>query len=165
MSDKILIVFDGKPDGVIDRMARVVADGVRDSGLEAVCQGVDNTKVSDLAEYAGIILGSPCFFAGPTASMKNFMDMSWGVRGKLCGKVGAAFTASEHIAGGNEMALHAMIDFCLIHGMIVQGDCEGDYFGAAALNPSGDRADVVVDGSGECRRLGKRVAELVKRLA
>ena len=164
MNNKILIVFDGKPDGVIDRMTKVVAAGVRDSGLEAICQTVGNTKVSDLVEYAGIILGSPCFFAGPTADMKRLMDMSWGVRGKLHGKVGAAFTASEHIAGGNEMALHAMIDFCLIHGMILQGDCESDYFGAAALNPSGSQMDVVVDASGECQRLVKRVAELVKRL-
>jgi len=70
-----------------------------------------------------------------------------------------------HIAGGNELTLHALLDFFLIHGMIVQGDCEGDFFGAVALSPSGDQDDVLVDDDGECRRLGRRVAELAKRLA
>jgi len=165
MSQKILIVFDGHADGTLDRMARVVAAGVRAGGLQAVCETVGNATVADLVKYDGIILGSPCYFAGPTAAMKGLMDSTWAVRGKLVGKVGAAFAASEHIAGGNEMTLHALLDFFLIHGMVVQGDCEGDYFGAAALNPSGSQEDVIVDDSGECHRLGMRVAELVKRLA
>ncbi len=161
---RVLIIFDGKSNGVIDRMARVVATGVRAAGLEAICETVANAKASDLLEYQGLIIGSPCFFAGPSAKIKAFMDSTWGLRGQLKGKVGGAFTASDHIAGGNEVALHALNDFFLIHGMIVQGDHQGDYFGPVAVNPSGEPEDVMVDDSGECHRLGQRVAELVKRL-
>jgi multimeric flavodoxin WrbA len=92
------------------------------------------------------------------------MDSTWGMKGKLTGKVGGAFTSSQHIGGGNEMALHALLDFFMVHGMIVQGDSAGDYFGPVGLNPSGDKEDFVVDDSGECHRLGQRVAKLVAKL-
>jgi NAD(P)H dehydrogenase (quinone) len=165
MSGKVLIVFDGREGGMIDRMAKSVASGVRTAGLTAICESVENASMADLENYQGVILGSPCYFAGPSAKMKKFMDESWGLRGKLKGKIGGAFTASEHIGGGNEMTLHALLDFFLVHGMIVQGDCEGDYFGPIAVKSGCDRDDVVVDDSGECARLGERVARLVGKLA
>jgi NAD(P)H dehydrogenase (quinone) len=164
MASKVLIIFDGKQDSTIDRMARVVATGVRNAGLEAICQTVENARPTDLQAYDGVILGSPCHFAGPSAKMKSLMDSTWGLRGKLCGKAGGAFTASAHIGGGGESALRAIHDFFLIHGMVIQGDTEGDYFGPVAVNPTGDPSEVIVDDDGECHRLGQRVADLAKRL-
>jgi NAD(P)H dehydrogenase (quinone) len=164
MSQTILIVFDGKSEGMTDRMARVVATGVRETGLEAVVETVENATVDDLERYPGLILGSPCYFGGVTARMKAFLDATWGRLGRLSGKVGGAFTASAHIGGGNELTLRALHDFFLIHGMIVQGDAKGDPFGPVLINPSGDPGDAVVDDSGECHRLGRRVAELAQRL-
>ncbi|MCX7935680.1 MAG: flavodoxin family protein [Planctomycetota bacterium] len=164
MASRVLIVFDGKRNSTIERMAMVVATGARAEGLEAICETVDSAQPADLENYQGIILGSPCYFAGPSAKMKTFLDATWPLRGKFVGKVGAAFTASQHIGGGNELTLRALIDFFLIHGMIVQGDCEGEYFGAVALNPTGEPDEVISDESGECHRLGERTARLVKRL-
>lgn len=165
MTQKILIVFEGKQGSTIDRMATVVATGVREAGLEAICETVENARPSDFPKYDGILIGTPCHFAGPSARIKALLDQTWGLRGKLAGKVGAAFTASAHIGGGNELALRTLIDFFLIHGMVVQGDPEGDYFGAVALNPTGEPEEVVVDESGDCHRLGRRAAELARRLA
>lgn len=161
---KVLIIIDGKEGGTIDRMASVVAAGVREEGLEAIVETVENARPSDLTEYDGLVIGTPCHFAGPSSAIKAFMDSTWGLRGKLTSKVGGAFTSSEHIGGGNEMTLHAVLDFFLVHGMIIQGDADGDYFGPIALNPSGEREDVMVDDSGEVLRLGKRMAQLLKRL-
>lgn len=162
---KVLIIIDGKQDGTIDRMARVVAAGVREEGLQAIVETVENARPEDLSDYEGLVFGSPCHFAGPSAALKAFMDSTWSMRGTLSGKVGGAFTASRHIGGGNEMTLHAVLDFCLVHGMVIQGDPEGDYFGPIGVNPSGDQDDVIVDDSGECHRLGQRVARLIKKLA
>lgn len=162
---KILIIIDGREGGAIDRMARVVATGVRAEGVEAIVETVGNAQVGDLAQYDGVIIGSPCHFAGPSAAIKQFMDATWGVRGQLTGKVGGAFTASEHIGGGNEMTLHALLDFFLVHGMVLQGDPEGDYFGPIAVVPSNDPGEMIVDDSGECHRLGKRLAALINKLA
>lgn len=165
MGARVLIVFDGKPKGTVEHMASVIASGVRQTGVEAICEDAANARASDFAAYEGIIIGSPCYFAGPSAKLKALMDETYGLRGKLVGKVGAAFTASQHIGGGNELTLRAISDFFLIHGMVIQGDAEGDHFGAIALSPTGDKDEVVVDESGECHRLGQRVGELVNRLA
>ena len=58
------------------------------------------------AEVAdAVIIGSPCHFGGPSAAVKKFMDSTWPIRGKLAGKVGAVFAASEHLAGGHELTM------------------------------------------------------------
>lgn len=161
MASKVLIVYDSH-HGVIERMAGVVASGVRAGGCEAVIEKAGDATVEDFLAYDAIILGSPCHFAGMSAAIKTLVDRTWSVRGRLEGKVGAAFTASEHIGGGNELALRAMIDAFLIHGMIVQGDPDSDFFGAVVIDSEGE---AVSDTSGECHRLGQRVAQLVQKLA
>lgn len=164
MTQRVLILFDGKSGGLIERMASLIATGVREVGLVAISESVTNARPEDLLEYDGLILGSACYFATVTGRMKVFMDATYPLRGKLDGKVGGAFTASEHIAGGNEMTLRTIHDFFLFHGMIIQGDPVADPFGPVAINPDEDPADIVVDDSGECERLGKRVALLIQRL-
>jgi NAD(P)H dehydrogenase (quinone) len=161
MSKKVLVVYDSN-HGVVEQMATIVASGVRDAGVEAVVEKCDAAEAADMEKYDGIIIGSPCFFAAPSAAVKTFIDSSWSIKGKLEGKVGAAFTSSEHISGGNELTLRSIIDSFLIHGMIVQGDPESDHFGSVVIKPQDGEA--VVDTSGESYRLGKRVAGLVKKL-
>lgn len=162
MGKKVLIVYDSK-HGTIETMATVIASGVREAGLEAVVENCSAASADDFLKYDAIIIGSPCYFAGPSSDIKKLVDSSYGLKGKLEGKVGAAFTASEHIGGGNELTLRAIIDSFLIHGMIVQGDPESDHFGAIVV--ASDEKEIVTDTSGECHRLGRRVAELIKRLS
>lgn len=45
----------------------------------------------------------------------------------------------------------------LIHGMIIQGDSQGDHCGPVAIGATGARA------AKQCVRLGQRIAGLVKR--
>ena len=46
----------------------------------------------------------------------------------------------------------------LIHGMVIKGDPEGDHYGPIAVEAPDQRS------AGECRKLGRSVAELAKRL-
>ncbi len=161
MSAKVLIVYDSS-HGLVEDMARQVASGVRAAGLTAVVENVEACAPEDLLKYEALILGSPCYFAGPSAPMKRFLDRTYDLRGRLEGKVGAAFSASDHIGGGNELTVRALLDAMLVHGMIIQGDPVGDPFGAIALREG--EGEVVTDLDGECQRLGRRVAQLVQRI-
>ncbi len=161
---KVLIVYDSR-DGVVYGMAKALAEGIRGEGVEAVMEEVSAAEPTDLEKYDALVIGSPYFLAGMTGKTKEFLDATWSLRGKLDGKVGAAFTSERHLAGGAEETLRAVHAALMLHGMIVQGDVEGGPFGAVALDPTGEREDVVAEEGDSCRRLGARVAGLVKRLA
>jgi NAD(P)H dehydrogenase (quinone) len=158
---KILVVYDSR-DGVVYGMAKAVAEGVRGEGVEAVMEDVSAAEPTDLAKYDGLIVGSPCFLAGMTGKTKVFLDSTWSLRGQLDGKVGAAFASERHLAGGAEGTLRAIHGAMMLHGMIVQGNVEGGPFGAVALDPTGERGDVMTEEGDSCRRLGARAARLVK---
>ena len=52
-----------------------------------------------------------------------------------------------------------ILNAMLIHGMIIQGDPQGDHYGAVAIGAPDSRA------TRQCLRLGERVGKLVKRSA
>ncbi len=162
---RVLVVFDGHEDGLVERMARKVAEGVRGTGAEALTLAVGSVKPEDAIKADAVIIGSPCHFAGPSASIKRFMDSTWPIRGKLTGKVGAAFVASEHLAGGQELTMLSCLAFFLPHGMIVEGSDKGDAFGAILVAPEGDKSEAMADDPEECRRLGEKAALLAQKLA
>ncbi len=118
-----------------------------------------------LLKYDGIIVGSPCYMANVTGKIKEFLDATWSLRGKLDGKVGAAFGAARHLAGGVEETLRSIHNALLLHGMVIQGSVSGGPFGATALDPTGKREDVLAEEGEEARTLGQRTAALVKKLA
>lgn len=161
---KILIVFDGHEDGLVERMSRKVAEGARGVGAEVLMLTAANAKPDDLLASDAVILGSPCHFAGPSTAMKRFMDSTWPIRGKLTGKVGAAFTAANHLAGGHELTLLSAISFFLSHGMIIEGSSEGDSFGATIIAPDGIYSEALADDPEECRTLGEKAVRLASRL-
>jgi NAD(P)H dehydrogenase (quinone) len=161
---RILIVYDSR-EGVVYGMARAVAEGARGAGVDAILEDVSAAEPMDVLKYDGLVIGSPCFFGNVTGKVKSFIDATWGLRGKLVGKVGAGFTSERHLGGGAEHTLRAIAAALLTHGMIVQGDAAACPFGAVALDPTGDRGEVVAEEGDACRKLGTRVAELVKRLA
>ena len=78
--------------------------------------------------------------------------------GKLEGKVGAGFASSGMLGGGNETTVLSILEALLIHGMIVQGDTGGGHYGPVAIGAPDER------GTEECRKLGQKVARLVKKL-
>jgi len=124
-----------------------------------VCKKVEDAKLEELLDADGIVLGSPTYYGTMAAELKRFLDESVKHHGKLVGKVGGAFTSSGGIGGGNETTIMDILKALLIHGMIVQGTTSGGHYGPVAIGAPDDRA------MKECKALGARVAELVKRLA
>ncbi|MDI6691341.1 MAG: NAD(P)H-dependent oxidoreductase [Candidatus Bathyarchaeota archaeon] len=155
---KILVVYDSKT-GNTEKMALAVAEGAKQiSGTEVILKRVDQTNLEDLKNADGIIMGSPTYYGQMSAKLKNLIDESVKIHGKLEGKVGAAFTSSGGTATGAETTLLSIIQAMLVHGMIVQGRANDKHYGATAVgSPCKEELEY-------CRELGKRVASLTAKL-
>jgi NAD(P)H dehydrogenase (quinone) len=91
-------------------------------GIKVDVLAFNRVTASDLVRYDGIILGSPVYFGGIASEVKELIDDTTFVRGRLCGKIGAAFTTASDSTGGKETTILSIIQAMLIHGMIVVGD-------------------------------------------
>jgi NAD(P)H dehydrogenase (quinone) len=161
---KVLIVYESKgPLNPLDRMAAEIAEGVREEGCEVEMRTPEAVALEEVLKANGLILGTPSHYGSVSARMKGFLDRTYEVHGKLDGKVGAAFTTSRHVGGGNETTLLGLHMFFLIHGMVVQGDPKAAHYGPFVVQVTEDE-DPIVDDEGQARRLGQRVARLVKKL-
>ena len=154
---KVLIVYDSR-SGNTEKMAHAVAEGVREEDVNVVIRKVDDASVDELPDADGVILGSPVYYGLPTGKIKEFVDASVKYHGKLDGKVGGAFASSGGIHTGAETTIIALHEALLIHGMVVQGTSGANHYGAASVGAPDDN-DLE-----NCKKLGKRVASLVKRL-
>jgi NAD(P)H dehydrogenase (quinone) len=139
---KILVLYYSSW-GHIEKMAYAVADGVREAGAEVVVKRVPElvppevaekahyktdqrapvATVDELADYDGIIFGTPTRYGNMTAQMKNFLDQTGALwaQGKLVGKVGSVFSSSATQHGGQESTILTFIPVLLHHGMVVAG--------------------------------------------
>jgi NAD(P)H dehydrogenase (quinone) len=52
-----------------------------------------------------------------------------------------------------------IIECMLIAGMLIQGDPQGDHYGPVSIGKPDDRVQQ------QCKRRGKRIAEITKKLA
>ncbi len=85
--------------------------------------GAPYAEAADLAECAGLALGSPVRFGNMAAPMKYFLDgtvAAW-QNGTLAGKPACVFTSSASQHGGNEATLLSMMLPLLHHGMLLMG--------------------------------------------
>jgi NAD(P)H dehydrogenase (quinone) len=139
-------------------MAELIAEGVEKEGVEAAVKDVKDVDAGELSGYEGIVIGSPTYYGTMSAEIKKLFDDSVHLHGKLDGKAGAAFSSSYNIAGGNETTVLDIINAMLIHGMVVQGDHQGDHYGAVSIDVPDARASM------ECARKGQRIAQLVKKI-
>ena len=155
---KILIIYYSR-SGNTKKMAEAIAEGIKKEGLGAVIKKVKDVAVDELLKYKAIVIGSPTYYGTMAAEIKKLLDDSVEFHGKLEGKIGAAFASSANIGGGNETTVLDILNAMLIHGMIVQGDPQGNHYGAVAIGSPNARA------TKQCIRLGSRVAKLVKRIA
>ena len=155
---KILVMYYSR-GGNTRRMAELVVEGARSEGGTAVSLlPVEEIEASQLLEYDALVAGSPTYYGTMAWPLKKLLDESVAFHGKLEGRVGAAFTSSGGLAGGNETTVLDVLKAFLIHGMVIQGDPKGDHYGAVAVGAPDERA------AESCRTLGRRVAKLVKRL-
>ena len=154
---KILIVYYSR-SGNTEKMAECIKEGVLSEGVDVEMKKVEDTGVDDLLLSDGIIIGSPCYYGTMAAEIKMLIDESVKKHGGLEGKVGAAFSSSANIGGGNETTIMDILKAMLIHGMIIQGDPKGDHYGPVAINKPDQRSISM------CEKLGKRTAKLVKKI-
>jgi len=144
--------------GNTQEMAQFVAQGVKEEGVEVVIKKVEETSPEDLLKWEGIIVGSPTYYGLVASPIKSLFDESVKYHGRMEGKVGGAFASSGGIGGGNETTVLSILEMMLIHGMIVQGNSQGDHYGPVSIGSPNERV------KSQCIALGRRVARLIKRI-
>jgi len=155
---KILIIYDSRT-GNTEKMALAVEKGAKQvKGAKVVTKNVKKATLQNMLDADGIILGSPTYYGDMSGLLKEYIDKSIKIHGKLKGKVGGAFTSSGGTACGAETAILAMLHALLVHGMIVQGRFDNKHYGPAAVEAPDKEAEEL------CMDLGKQVAELAAKV-
>ena len=96
-------------------------DVMRGAGMK-VEQPAEIADPQELANYDGIIVGTPTRFGNMSSQLRYFFDQTgplW-VAGALIGKVGSVFTSTS-TGGGNETTIVSVHSTMLHHGMVVVG--------------------------------------------
>ena len=154
---KIAVIYYSRT-GNTEAMARFIEEGLKlESDIQVDVERVENFPAERALEYNALIIGSPTYYGSMSAEIKKFIDETVSFHGKLSGKVGAAFSSAANVGGGNETTITSILDALLIHGMIVQGNENGDHYGPVSIGSPDARVEK------QCRVLGKRVAALVKK--
>ena len=154
---KMLICYYSR-SGNTKKMAYLIQKGAMQEDIDVETKDVKEVKVDDLKGYDGIVIGSPTYYGLPAAPVKDLLDKSIKLHGKLQDKVGGAFSSSANVGGGNETTILAILEALMIHGMVVCGDSEGDHYGPVSIEKPDKRAEEV------CVSYGRRIAALTKKL-
>jgi NAD(P)H dehydrogenase (quinone) len=139
--------------------------------------GAPYVERKDLAECAGLALGSPTRFGNMAAPMKYFLDglgAEWNA-GTLAGKPACVFTSTSSMHGGNESTLLSMMLPLLHHGMLVLGipftdplltstTGGGSPYGATHVAGAGNDLPITDSEARLAFALGRRLAETAGKL-
>ncbi|MFH1652973.1 MAG: NAD(P)H-dependent oxidoreductase [Pseudomonadota bacterium] len=158
---QILILYYSR-SGHTKELAEFIAEGVNGvEGIDCITRSTAEVTKDDFVKSDGIIAGSPVYFGSMAAELKLIFDKYVGVRKEMEGKVGAAFTTAGDATGGKETTILSIIQAMLIYGMVIVGDpisATGHYGVACVGKPEGKTIE-------NARLMGKRVADLVKKLS
>ena len=141
-------------------------------------EGAPYASAQDLSECAGVALGSPTRFGNMAAPMKHFIDglgAQW-ASGTLAGKPACVFTSTATMHGGQESTLLTMMLPLLHHGMVLVGlpytepalsatRSGGTPYGASHVAGSQDEPTPTDDEKQLARALGRRLADIARKLA
>jgi NAD(P)H dehydrogenase (quinone) len=138
----ILVLFYSR-HGATRKLAELIAQGIEsvpgcDARLRTVpavstvteatapdvpADGAPYVELNDLADCAGLAVGSPTRFGNMAASMKYFWDGTSGewLSGALAGKPACVFTSTGSLHGGQESTLLSMMIPLFHHGLMVLG--------------------------------------------
>lgn len=156
----VLVIFYSK-SGTTQHLAEAIAEGIGDvKGVTPLVRSAGEVTKEEFASADGIIAGSPVYFGTMAAELKAVFDNFVGIRKHMEHKVGAAFATGADASGGKETTMLSIIQAMLIYGMIIVGDPleTGGHYGIACTgNPDPETRE-------KARKLGKRVAILVKQL-
>ena len=140
-------------------------------------EGAPYVQASDLAECAGLVLGSPTRFGNMAAPLKHFIDglgAEW-ASGTLVDKPAAVFTSTATQHGGQESTLLSMQIPLLHHGCVIVGipfteaalsstRTGGSPYGASHVAGGENDPQPSEEESVLARALGRRVAQFASRL-
>ena len=155
MSTPYILVLYYSRNGSTTEMARHIARGIEQAGMEArlrtvpaisteceavapdiPAEGAVYASLDDLKHCSGLALGSPTRFGNMAAPLKYFLDGTsnlW-LTGALVGKPAGVFTSTASLHGGQETTLLSMMMPLLHHGMLITGL---PYSESALLNTTG----------------------------
>ncbi len=160
MTMQILILYHSK-GGNTRKLAEAIAAGVREQeGVTPLLKGAEEVTKEDFLESEGVIAGSPVYFGVMAAELKKVFDEFVGVRKRMEGKIGAAFSTSGDPTGGKETTMMSIIQALLIYGMVIVGDpmSATGHYGVACAGAPDDKTRL------NAAKLGRRVAELAVKL-
>jgi len=142
-TNPIILVLYYSRHGATRKLAELIAQGIEsvpgiDARLRTVpaistvteatapdipAAGAPYVELQDLADCAGLALGSPTRFGNMASALKYFLDgtaADW-LAGTLAGKPAAVFTSTGSLHGGQESTLLSMMIPLLHHGMLIVG--------------------------------------------
>ena len=167
-------------DGMHARVRTVpkVAPVIEKAQPAVPAEGAPYVEAKDLAECAGLALGSPTRFGNMAAPLKYFIDSlgaEW-TRGTLAGKPAAVFTSTATMHGGQEATLMSMMLPLLHHGMLIVGlpytqpelnstRSGGTPYGATHVSGTANDRPVSDEETKLAFALGKRLATIAGKLA
>lgn len=170
----------GEVDGMSARLRTVppVAAVTQTSSPPVPDDGAPYVDARDLAECAGLLIGSPTRFGNMAAPLKHFIDglgADW-ASGTLVGKPAAVFTSTATMHGGQESTLLSMLVPLLHHGCVIAGipftepllsstRSGGTPYGASHVAGAKDDPQLTDDEAVLARALGRRIAALAVKLA
>lgn len=194
---EVLVLYYSR-GGSVARLARQIARGIGEvegvsarvrsvPPVAAVTQtaappepedGAPYVDARDLAECAGLVLGSPTRFGNMAAPVKHWLDglgAQW-ASGALVGKPAAVFTSTATQHGGQESTLLTMMVPLLHHGCVIVGipytepalshtRGGGTPYGASHVAGAQDDPQPSEDEATLARALGRRVAALVLKVS
>ena len=191
----ILILYYSR-GGSTRNLAHTIAEGVEQKQVEARIRTVPPVSATceateapipeegeiyctqdDLANCAGLILGSPTRFGNMAAPLKYFIDSTsstW-LNGQLIGKPAGVFSSSTSMHGGQESTLLSMMLPLLHHGMVLAGvpyseenlhstNTGGTPYGPTHVEGGGKNSLLSDAETAICVNFGKRIAELAIKL-
>jgi NAD(P)H dehydrogenase (quinone) len=200
MPAKLLVLYYSMY-GHVEAMARAVAEGAEAvDGLEVTVKRVPETMPEDvardagakldqsaseatpeeLADYDGILFGTPTRFGNMCGQMRTFLDQTgshW-MNGTLIGKVGSVFTSTASQHGGQETTITSFHTTLLHQGMVIVGvpySCKellnmeeitgGSPYGASTLADADGSRQPSHNELAVARFQGRHVGEITRWLA
>ena len=154
---KAIVVYYSR-SGNTKEMAEIMTKAMNEADLPTDCKSVSDITPEEIFSYDTIVIGSPTYYGQMAGPVKSLIDDLVSRHGQLDGKIGAAFSSSANIGGGNETTIMGIIEAMLISGMIVQGDPQGDHYGPVSIGKPDKRVEK------QCIRRGQRIAQLTRKV-
>lgn len=137
---KVLVLYYSRT-GNTEKMAKMIAEGVKNKGVSVNLKRVEEFNIDSLPQYDGYIIGSPNYFGTVASEVKKFIDESVKYYRKIEGKLVAAFTSTGMIGGGGETVCLDILKAFLIHGCLCLGFTRLGHYGPVSIGKPDERVE------------------------